>query len=139
MSVESKRVIVGTHEFQFVAPDQLRFFLRDEFSDSDCIAYVDFVFQDDPNRAPVLYSIYDLTKMTRVAEAARKRVINVNRPYPYGGMAVMTSNFTTRALVGMVMRAGKLIAPERLSFPYKFVDSIDEANAWFDELRKKQG
>lgn len=136
----SKDVLhVGMHEFRFVAPDRLIFAMRGEFTEADCGAYIDFVFLKDPARASILYSFYDLTKMTRVDERARKRVIRVNEKYPYGGIALTTANFSTRALVGMILRAGKLVAPDQLSFPYKFVNSMDEANAWFDELRTMRG
>lgn len=137
MNNEPQSTIFGVHEFQFVPPDTLRFFLRGEFGDSDCEAYLDAIFQRVQGQTSTLYAIYDLTQLTRVAEGARKRLIHVKRAYPYGGIAVMVSTLSMRAVVEMMMRAGKLVAADRFGFPYKFVKSVEEADAWFDELRKK--
>lgn len=133
--VEAARV--GAHEFRFIPPNQVHFVMRGEFTDADCIAYVNFASKCTPEGGGLMYGFYDLTQLGRVADGARKRVVDVQRPYQYGGMAVMVSTFSARVLVGMIMRAGRIISPDRLSYPYKFVSSIDEAQAWFDELRSK--
>lgn len=136
LKVESARV--GAHEFRFIPPDQMHFYMRGDLDDAHCIAFVDFTARHTPEGGGLMYAFCDLTQLGRVADGARRRVVNVQRPYQYGGMAVMVSTFSARVLVGMIMRAGKIIAPERLSYPYKFVSSLDEANTWFDDLRRSE-
>lgn len=131
-------VKIREHEFEFIAPDQLRFKLAGEFSEADSIAYLEFVFQHKKMNNGRLFSIYDLSKLNRVAEGARRQTVSISEPYPYVGMAVIAGTFSNRVIVTMVMRAGKLVAPERMSFAYKFVSSVEEASVWFDELRNKR-
>ena len=130
--------VSGKHEFCFVPPDQVRFVMCGVFEDADAVAYLDFIQVHAHEGSGLLYGVYDLTHMTRMDEGARKRVVNVGQSYSFGGIAVIGASFSMRTLASMLLRAGKLLAPKYFNFPHKFVASMDDANAWFDELRRKQ-
>lgn len=136
--IKAATVACGKHEFQFVPPDQVRFVFRGDFEESDADAYFDFIFKHADQCNKRLYSAYDLSAFKRASEGGRKRVINVGRPYPYAALAIVGANFSTRAVAGMILRAGRLVAPKTFNFPYKFVASMDDADAWFDELRNRK-
>lgn len=135
---ERDRVKVGEHEFEFIAPDQLRFVIRGEFSDGDVDPYFDFIHSHANRCGTLIYGAYDLSGFTRVTSGARQRVVKVTRPYPYAALVVIGAGFSTRTLATMILTAGKLVAPNQFTFPIKFVSSVNEANAWFDELRSKR-
>lgn len=138
MSTVAPRVVtVGPHEFRFVPPDQLHFFFRGEFNGAQVDQYLDFVFAHGDQCNGPLYSVYHLNAFTRATESARKRVVNVGRKYPYAALAAVGANFATRVVAGMILTAGRLIAPQHFTFPVGFFPNVDEANAWFDELRRK--
>ena len=132
-------VRAGSNEFQFIPPDRVHFIFRGVFDDSDADAYLDFVFQHGDQSNRLLYAAYDLSAFTRATEAGRKRVINVGRPYPYAALAVIGASFSTRTVAGMILTAGRLIAPQKFNFPIKFLTTMTDAGAWFDEVRKERG
>ncbi|MBK9258931.1 MAG: hypothetical protein IPM54_03770 [Polyangiaceae bacterium] len=131
-------LFVGTHEFRFVPPDQIHFVMRGEFKGAHVDPYFDFVFSHGESTGGLLYSVYDLSEFTRATESGRKRVINPGRLYPYAALAVIGASFSTRTVAKMILRAGKLVAPKHFNFPIKFVSTMDDAQAWFDELRRKR-
>lgn len=128
-------VRAGSNEFRFIPPDTVFFIFRGVFEDADAAAYLDFVFKQGDQSKTLLYSVYDISMFERATDAARKRVINVGQAYPYAAMALVGASFSTRAFASMVLTAGRLVAPKYFNFPYKFVSSFEDANAWFDELR----
>lgn len=135
--VQGTKVNVGTHEFEFLTPDLLRFTLRGTMTDEDATAYLDFIHGRAAETGGLLYVAYDVSAFTRVDEQARSRITRVNRPYPFGGLVIVGANFSMRALAGMMIRAVRLFKPEYLDCPHKFVRTMAEADAWIDELREK--
>ncbi len=135
---ESVKIIEGTHEFEFVAPDLLRFRLRGAMTDDETIKYLDFVFAHTPDENRSLYVVYDLSEMVRLDERSRKRVTEVDRPYPFDGLVVIGASYSMRMLAEMLIRAIKLIKPEYWNFPHKFVGTMAEAEAWIDEIRQNK-
>lgn len=129
---------IGAHEFNFVPPDQLQFVMRGKFRDVDAVKYLEFINAHTPEEKGLVYGAYDLTHMTQMDDAARKRVISVKQPYAFGGLAIIGASFPIRTLSNMLFRAGKIIAPQYFNYPYKFVASMGDANSWFDELRSKR-
>lgn len=129
-------VRVGAHEFESVSLDTLRFTFRGDLTDAEAAQYLDFVHARANEADGLLYTVYDLSALTRIDEKARRRITNIGRPYPFAGLAVIGANFTIRALAQMIIRAIKIIKPEIWSFPHKFVANQAEADAWIDELRK---
>jgi hypothetical protein len=113
--------------------------MRGVLEDDEAAAYLDFIRAHTPGGNGVLYVVYDLTHLKRIAEGARKRTTKVERPYPFGGLAIVGANFSTRTLVDMILRAARLFKPEFVAFPHEFFVSVDAANSWFDELRNKGG
>lgn len=129
-------ILVGPHEFQFVPPDEVHFAFRGEFNVDEVDEYLDFMFQWGDRCNGQLYACYDLSKFTRVGDVVRKRVVNVDRPYPLVGLAVIGATFATRTVAGMILTAGKLVAPQSFTFAVKFMPTVVDARAWFGELRK---
>ncbi len=128
---------VGAHEFKFVPPDVLRFKMRGAMSDEDAKAYLDFIHVHAEETGGLLYAAYDLSQFTRIDERARNRTTKVDKPYPFAGLVIVGASFSVRALAAMIIRAAKLIKPESVNFPHKFVATLAEAEAWIDELREK--
>lgn len=137
-NIEARLIHVGAHEFEFVPPDKLRFTLRGALADDDAATYLDFIYAHAAKGMGRLYVSYDLAEMTRIDGQARQRVAKVLRPYPFAGIAIVGASFSTRMLVGMIIRAAKIIKPEFVDFPHKFMGSMAEADTWFDELRNKK-
>src|SRR4051794_8452779 len=117
--IEAEVVKIGDNEFRFLPPDQVRFVIRGVFEATDADTYLDFIFKYGDQCNGRLYSAYDLSAFTRATDAGRKRVINVGRPYPYAAMSMVGANFSTRTVAGMLMTAGKLLAPKHFDFPHK--------------------
>lgn len=126
--------IVGTHEFRFVPPDEMHFVMRGEFGERDVEPYLKFIFDRDLSRTH--YCVYDLREFTRVTAEGRKQVIHVGRPYPFGALAIIGADFSQRTVAGMILTAGRLVAPKHFTFSHKFVANLSEAQNWFDELRR---
>lgn len=135
---QKESVNVGAHEFQFIAPDQLRFAFCGALVENEVEVYLDFIYKHASLANRNLYVAYDLSQWTRIDEGARRRVTAVEQPYPFDAMAITGANFSTRALASMLLRAGKVIRPSYFAFSYKFVATMDDANAWFEELRAKK-
>ena len=136
-TIEPMTVQVGRHEFAFTPPDEACFTFLGDFNETHVDGYLDFMFQCGDRCGEQLYGIYDLRQFTRVTGGARKRVVKVERPYPLVALAAVGASFATRTAAGMILTAGKLVAPHAFKFSIKFVANRDEARAWFDELRKK--
>jgi hypothetical protein len=137
-SDETVTVIQGNHEFQFVPPDQVRFVLRGTVDEAEARALVKFIYHHADKAGRSLYCVYDMANFVRVTEAGRKVVVHVERPYPYTDVAVIGASFTTRVFLGMLVKAGRIVASKHFGFSMEFVESMDAANAWFDELRAKR-
>lgn len=137
--LQLESVHVGSHEFQFTAPDQLHFLLRGEFDERHVAPYLDFIFSRGAAYGGQFYAAYDLTKFTRITAGARQGVINVERPYPFAALAVIGASFSSRAIANMILTAGKILSPKHFIFPIHFVSTKSHADAWFDELRNKRG
>ncbi|HRI67862.1 MAG TPA: hypothetical protein PK156_26675 [Polyangium sp.] len=131
------KVTVGTHEFEFVPPDVLRFKMRGAMLEEDAKAYLDFIHVHAEETGGLLYAAYELSQFTRIDEKARNRTTKVEKPYPFAGLVIVGASFSVRALAAMIIRAAKLIKPESVNFPHKFVATMAEAEAWIDELREK--
>lgn len=132
-------MFVGQHEFKFIEPDQVHFVLRGVFEEAHAEPYLDFIFSHGERCGGLLCSVYDLTNFTRIDARARTRIVtDVKRAYPYRALAVIGASFSMRTVVGMILTAGRRLAPNYFTFQHKFVSTIGEANTWFDELRRKR-
>jgi len=138
-AIKPETLHVGLHEFWFVPPDRIHFVMRDVFDVSQAVGYLDFIHSRASLCGGMLYASYDLSQLGRLTAEARLAVIKVDRPYPLAGLGIIGASFTIRSLTGMLMSAGRLLAPKAFGFPCRCFETLDEADAWFEELRAKNG
>lgn len=139
MTVEKQfHTAFGTHEAWFVAPDEVHFIFRGEFTEEQADPYLNFAYAQADRVGKSLYAGYDLSAFSRTTDGARKRVIKTIRPYPYAAMAVVGTSFSTRIATNMILTAGRLVSPKHFEFPIKFLRTMVEANAWFDQIRAER-
>lgn len=139
MTVEKEEhTSFGSHEAWFVAPDEVQFIFRGEFTEEQADPYLNFVYAQAERVGKPLYACYDLSAFSRTTDGARKRVIKTIRPYPYAAMAVLGTSFSTQIAANMILTAGRLVSPKHFEFPIKFLRTMVEAHAWFDQLRAER-
>lgn len=135
---EAETIMVGRHEFRFIPPDRIRIAFCGDFDLPHAEPYLDFVYGCSEKCGGLLYAAYDLSDIGQITPSLRQRLVQVDRPYPCAAVAVFGATISTRAVVTMVLAAARILKPNHVAFPHKFVDSFDEANAWFDELKGKR-
>lgn len=138
MDHDDEPVIISTHEYRFVPPNEIRFHLRGTFDGPDVEAHFQFAFKYADRCGGWVNCVVDMTKFTRVTESARHLLTRPPRPYPYHGCALLGASFATRTIANMVISAGRVLTPKSFTYPIKFVNTWDEAHAWFEELEKKR-
>ncbi|MBK9265437.1 MAG: hypothetical protein IPM54_37330 [Polyangiaceae bacterium] len=135
---DTEPLIVGPHEFRFVPPNQVRFYLRDTFDGPEVEAHLQFGYKYAELCGGLVECIVDMSQFKRVTESGRQRLTRVERPYPYHGCALLGGSFPTRTIANMIIAAGRVLTPKSFSFPIKFVDTWEDAEAWFQELQAKR-
>lgn len=138
MEREAEVVLVGNHEFRFVPPNQIRFYIRGVFDGPEVEAHFQWGYKYADLLGSYVDCIVDMTKFERVTDSGRQRLTRVQRPYPYHGCALLGATFATKAIANMVISAGKLLAPKSFAYPIKFVDTWEEAESWLAELKEKR-
>ena len=135
---ESKadKIIVGAHEFSFDPPRTVSFIMRGTFEEEHANAYNEFLSVHAGRCHEPLDGLFDLSALKAIAPSARKRVAEHGRTILFGAVAVVGASFSIRTVSSMLMRAGKIIAPKKIPFSVQFFDSVEDANAWFDTVRK---
>jgi hypothetical protein len=127
--------IVGAHEFRFVPPRRVSFVMRGIFEEDHANKYTEFLATQAGRCDEALECLFDVSALKGISDRARARVVKRERPLPYCSVAIVGASFSIRTVANMMISAGKIIAPQKFSFKTKFVDSVEEANMWFDELR----
>lgn len=131
--------VVGTHEFRFTPPRSLHFILRETLTETDAEAYIAFIHQHSAQADDVvLEATIELGELRRVTQSAQTTFIKAPQRYPYNGVAFVGAAFSIRILVEMIIKAGKVVAADQFKFDHKFVNSVAEAELFFEKLRRKQ-
>lgn len=136
MTIALETRLFGANECKFIPPDQVHFTFRGRVQEADAVVHNELLYTYADAAKRDVYVMYNLAQFEGDTYAARKRVNEIDRPHPYAGVAIIGANFAMRTLVGMIIRSGRLLSPERFKLPIRFVATMDEAQAWFDELRK---
>jgi len=136
---KADEMVVGVHEFRFVPPRRAIFVMRQVLEEEHVIAYMEFIDAHVSRNNGPLDALFDVSALTGVTPSARAKLVTGKRDLPYARVAIVGASFSIRTIVNMLLRAGKIVSPKKFSFAFKFVDSVDEANTWFDESPNKRG
>jgi hypothetical protein len=134
---EAEVKIVGSHRFEFIPPNRCFFAIVGTMDEEHAASYLAFLYKHADAFGGPLEGVYDISRMNRMTIGARSRIVNVSRQFPLTAIALVGANFSIRTLVGMIITAGRLVAPKHFTFAHKFVATADEADAWLDEVRKQ--
>ncbi|HMY18701.1 MAG TPA: hypothetical protein PKA58_20380 [Polyangium sp.] len=134
--LQPESVVSGPQEYRFIPPDLIQLHLRGSFDGPEVEAHLDFVHRHAARCGGWVYALADLTQLERITESGRRRLTRVETPYPYKACALLGASFATRTIANMIVSAGKALAPQSFHFPVKFVNTYEQANAWFDELHR---
>ena len=134
---ERETRIIGKHEFWFFSPNRLHGILRGAVEVDDIRATAEYSIECAQRAGEMLHYSVDITGLERISEAARKFAIEYDQPYAYDAIAFIGTGFSVRTLIRMVVKAGTIVSPKNFAFSYKFVDSFDDANTWFAELKSE--
>jgi hypothetical protein len=131
-------VVSNQHEYRFMPPDRCAFVLRGPFEEGDAAAYTQFIYQHADRLNTLLCATYDISKLTRLTDGARSHLMGVRRAFPLKRIALIGASFSTRMMATMVIRAGRMVAPDKWGFEYEFFPSPDEAETWLENPRSKR-
>lgn len=137
MNEFGEHVRIGAHEFLFIEPDEVHGIFRGVCEDDVGEAFRQFMYAHADRIDRRLFVLMDLTKFEWISPTSRRDIVAVNRPFPVRCGAFVGTGFSSRVLVNMVMKAGRVLAPKYFDFHYEFFATSAEAVVWFSELRKK--
>ena len=135
---DNESINVGAHEFQFIPPHRVTFVMRGTFEEEHAKAYKNFLSMQVDRCGEPLEGLFDLSALTTITSSARRRIGEQSRILLFRAVAIVGASFSIRIVSTMLMRAGKIIAPQKTPTNVHFCATADEANAWFDELRSKR-
>lgn len=136
--IQKESVHVGAHEFQFVPPHRISFIMRGTFEQEHAKAYVEFLSMHVDRCGEPLDGLFDLSALTTISSGARKQLGQQSSTLLFHAIAIVGASFSIRTVSSMLLRAGKILAPQKTPANIYFCDVAKEANAWFDELRSKR-
>lgn len=125
-------VMSNQHEFRFSPPRRFVFTLVGALTEEDTVAYLNFMFDHADRHNVRCSALYDLSRFERLTDGARTRLMRVDRAFPLTHLAVVGTSFTIRVVCAMLIRAGKLVAPEKWGFHTEFFATKAEAQAWLE-------
>lgn len=138
MSDEQPWISIGAHQIRFEAPDTVRFVGVGFFTPAEARKYLDTIY-DMSDRHGNLYLLLDCERATSgMPPEARKILTNVPRPYPFYGIAGYNASFSMRVITTTVIKAGRLLFPEKFPFPLAFFSGEQEALAQRDTWRAQR-
>lgn len=125
-------VMSNQHEFRFIPPNRCNFLMIGTFVEADVHAYVEFLNQHADRHQILFDAIFDISRLERLTEGARSAFMSITRPFPLNRVALVGASFSIRVMSSMVIRAGRLVAPDKWAFAYEFFSTIDDAEAWLN-------
>ncbi len=131
-------VVSNQNEFRFIPPNRCKFDMIGTFAEADVHAYVEFLYQHADRHQVLFDAIYDISRLDRLTDGARKAFMSITRPFPLHRVALVGASFSIRVMTAMVIRAGRMIAPDKWAFEYEFVSTIHEAEAWLNKSPKSK-
>jgi hypothetical protein len=87
------------------------------------------------DRLGLMGALVNLDGLADFDTGARAHFARAERPYPYYAVAFYGGSFGARMLVTTVLRAGRLIAPEKFPFEFELFKTEQEARAHLLEAR----
>ena len=129
---------MDAHEFRFIPPRRVSFVMRGTFEEEHALAYKEFLSRQVDRYGEPLDGLFDLSALTTITSSARKRIGEQSRTLLFRDIAIVGASFSIRTVSSMLMRAGRIIAPQKTPQNVNFFATMDEANSWFDELRSKR-
>ncbi|MDI3286758.1 STAS/SEC14 domain-containing protein [Polyangium sp. 15x6] len=75
----------------------------------------------------------DVSRMGTFDPHARAVFRHVERKYPFRRVAIAGPSFTTRAILGMLERAGRALFPQHFAYTAEFFANTEEARRWLAE------
>lgn len=139
MTAEAAHTVVSNqHEYRFMPPDRCAFVLCGAFEESDAAAYTQFIYQHADHNNTLLIATYDISKLARLTDGARSHLMGVRRAFPLKRIALIGASFSTRMMATMIIRAGRVVAPDKWGFEYEFFAAPDDAEAWLENPRSKR-
>ncbi len=131
-------VISNQHEYRFFPPNRCAFVLRGVLEEDDAVAYTKFIYHHADQFNTLLDATFEITTLGRVTAGARTHFMSVTRSYPLRRIGFIGASFSIKMMVTMLIRAGRVVAPDKWGFDFEFVSTIQEAEAWLNNSPKSR-
>lgn len=141
MSGEHPWIPIGPHQIRFEPPDTARFLGIGAFTPNEARKYLHTIY-DFGDHHGNFYLLLDCERTTSgMSPEVRKILTDVPRPYPFHGIIGYNASFSMRVITTTVVKAGRLLFPDKFPFPLAFLATEQEAtaqrNAWRSERAAK--
>lgn len=125
---------IGRHLVRWERPDLVFLALRGPTSATEA-ARIRAIYAEIGERVGPYHVVFDASELVFIEAGSRAAWLRDDQPYPFRSVIVFGANFSTRAVVMTVYRAGRLVAPSLFKFPFEFVATEEDARARIHELR----
>ncbi|MBK9259091.1 MAG: hypothetical protein IPM54_04580 [Polyangiaceae bacterium] len=129
----------GSHTHRFEPPDVYFTRVNGNVTGDDMRTQVEAIRALSQRAGRPMFWLVDVSKMGTVSAEARQLAAAASKGEEQpilGGSFIFGASFTTRVVVGMLLRAVRLIKPAKQR-PTVFVETEAQARAFLDEHRKR--
>lgn len=138
MSGEYPWIPIGPHQIRFEPPDTARFVAVGYFKPDEARKYLKTIYDFADNHGH-FYLLLDCERGTSgMPPEGRKILTDVPRPYPFHGIIGYNASFGMRVITTTVIKAGRLLFPDKFPFPLAFFATEQEAIAQRDAWRSER-
>ncbi|MRG92124.1 hypothetical protein [Polyangium spumosum] len=129
---------IGRHLVRWERPDLVFLTLRGPTSAAEAMR-IRAIYAEIGERVGPYHVVFDASELVFIEAGSRAAWTRADKPYPFRSVLVFGANFSTRAVIMTVYRAGRLVAPSLFEFHFEFVSTEVEARARIDEFRSRAG
>ncbi|MDC3959180.1 STAS/SEC14 domain-containing protein [Polyangium jinanense] len=133
VSFLSRTFRIGPHQARFEPPALLIIEVMGPVSKTDASAIKDLLHQVGDRVGSPYDLLAEVSRMGSFEPHARAVFRQVERKYPLRRVAIAGPSFTTRALLEMVERAGRVLFSHFFEYTVGFFANIEEARRWLAE------
>lgn len=129
-----QELAIGKHRYKFRAPRRVTLVFGGKFSIAEAREIVRLFVEAGDRHGPLCIGV-DVSGFQPSGPHIRRVFAAADgRQYRVRAAAIWGTNYTTRTIMSMVIRAAFYFEKDLLAFPVEFFRTEAEANAWFDGL-----
>ena len=126
---------IGRHKHRFSPPNRLYVEFNGILNETELIAHLASISTCTERCGKKLHTICNLQGLESITTEARQFTVRQERGFPHAKIAFVGGSFMVRTLVGTIIRAGRILYPQRFKFGTYFAKTVADAEAWIDEMK----